>query len=97
MTIPGPSEHITEDNSLRQVPGLGSLAEAPISYPVPNKHEVALITGATGLLGRAVLSAFKQRGWSVYGAGFSRADGQNMFKVDLENPRDIEWMLDSSR
>jgi len=41
-----------------------------------------LVTGATGLLGREVLREFEERGWDVYGTGFSRATGR-IHKCDL--------------
>ena len=48
--------------------------------------KVALVTGATGLLGRQVVEIFRQSpGWSVKGTGYSRADGVDILKVDLEN------------
>jgi len=56
----------------------------------------ALITGATGLLGRQVFKAFDEsNGWTARGTGFSRADGTNILKVDLSNAPDIEKALDN--
>lgn len=43
-----------------------------------------LITGATGLLGRAVLKAFQQAGWDAVGTGWSRATG-DILRVDLRD------------
>lgn len=54
----------------------------------------ALVTGATGLLGRQVTKAFESRGWSVKGTGYSRADGVSVLKVDLGNASDVEKVLD---
>ncbi len=45
----------------------------------------ALITGASGLLGRAVLSAFRAAGWEIRGSAFRRA-GTDLDSVDLRNP-----------
>jgi len=42
-----------------------------------------LITGATGLLGRALVSTFQDKGWSVTGVGFSRASKYGLTKLDL--------------
>lgn len=54
----------------------------------------ALITGATGLLGRQVVRAFERNQWDVKGTGFSRADGTSVLKVDLGNTSEIEAALD---
>jgi NAD(P)-dependent dehydrogenase (short-subunit alcohol dehydrogenase family) len=56
--------------------------------------KTALVTGATGFLGRQVVKAFASHDWNVKGTGFSRADGTNIFKVDLSNPAEIEKALD---
>ncbi|EGS21020.1 dtdp-4-dehydrorhamnose reductase-like protein [Thermochaetoides thermophila DSM 1495] len=56
--------------------------------------KTALITGATGLLGRQVVKTFAGRGWSVKGTGFSRADGKEILKVDLADPEHVENTLD---
>ncbi len=54
----------------------------------------ALVTGATGLLGRQVFKAFEKSDWTVKGTGFSRADGTTILKVDLSNEAEIERALD---
>ncbi|KAI0016972.1 hypothetical protein F4780DRAFT_757075 [Xylariomycetidae sp. FL0641] len=56
--------------------------------------KTALVTGATGLLGRQVVRAFDDQSWSVTGTGFSRADGQSILKVDLGNAPEVEATLD---
>ncbi|KAK4453291.1 methionine adenosyltransferase 2 subunit beta [Podospora aff. communis PSN243] len=57
--------------------------------------QTALITGATGLLGRQVFKAFKETtGWTAKGTGFTRADGTSILKVDLGKPSEIEKALD---
>ncbi|KAK1760779.1 methionine adenosyltransferase 2 subunit beta [Echria macrotheca] len=56
--------------------------------------KTALVTGATGLLGRQVFKAFKESNWAVKGTGFSRADGTTILKVDLGNAGEIEKTLD---
>ena len=46
----------------------------------PGKRVV--ITGATGLLGRAVVKEFERGSWSVQGWGFNRADGKLVILTD---------------
>ncbi|KAK2593849.1 hypothetical protein QQS21_008426 [Conoideocrella luteorostrata] len=51
-----------------------------------NVQRSVLVTGATGLLGREIVAAFRQSpGWSVKGTGHCRADGIDILKLDLEN------------
>lgn len=49
----------------------------------------ALITGATGLLGRQVVKAFEAAGYDVVGTGFSRAAPPRIRKVDIQNSDEI--------
>lgn len=56
----------------------------------------ALITGATGLLGREVLSQFSHAGWSVLGTGYSRATDQ-IIKLDLTDASAIAAALDQHK
>lgn len=74
-----------------------------------NQTKTALVTGATGLLGRQVVRAFQglsvptelssKTGWTweVKGTGFSRADGVNVLKVDLEKEEEVERVLGDVR
>lgn len=57
----------------------------------------ALVTGATGLLGRQVVRAFEYPGkdWSAKGTGLSRADGVDVLRVDLGVKEEAEAALDS--
>lgn len=57
----------------------------------------ALVTGATGLLGRQVVEAFRlsSGSWDVKGTGHSRADGADVLKVDLGSESEIAQALDS--
>ncbi|KAJ3574803.1 hypothetical protein NPX13_g4251 [Xylaria arbuscula] len=57
--------------------------------------KIALITGATGLLGRQVVTGFEREKWNVKGTGYSRADGSSILKVDLAKPSDVEAALDT--
>lgn len=58
-------------------------------------EKTALVTGATGLLGRQVVRAFERKRWNVKGTGYSRADGVQILKVDLGNAAEIEKTLDT--
>ena len=54
----------------------------------------ALITGATGLLGRQVTKAFERKGWKVTGTGYTRASPPSILKVDLTSPDEIAKVLE---
>jgi S-adenosylmethionine synthetase len=54
----------------------------------------ALITGATGLLGREVMNAFERKNWVTVGQGFTRAAPPKIRKANLENFDEIEKLLD---
>jgi hypothetical protein len=56
--------------------------------------KTALITGATGLLGRQVVRAFERSKWDVKGTGYSRADGISVLKVDLAKGEEVEACLE---
>ncbi|PHH52366.1 Methionine adenosyltransferase 2 subunit beta [Ceratocystis fimbriata CBS 114723] len=56
--------------------------------------DIALITGATGLLGREVFKAFTDGGFETKGLGYSRADGVSILKADLQNPDQITAVLE---
>ncbi|KAI1771927.1 NAD(P)-binding protein [Hypoxylon cercidicola] len=57
--------------------------------------KTALVTGATGLLGRQVVRAFERGNWNVKGTGYSRADGVSILKVDLVNAEQVASTLDN--
>ncbi|XP_055339592.1 methionine adenosyltransferase 2 subunit beta-like [Paramacrobiotus metropolitanus] len=60
-----------------------------------NSSKRVLITGASGLLGRAVLEAFIAAGWHSTGLAFSRADRHpNLVKADLCDPVAMEKLID---
>lgn len=52
-----------------------------------------LITGATGLLGRAIFNVFSSAGFDVIGTGFSRAKSP-LISLDLTNPEALTATLD---
>ncbi|KAI5799264.1 hypothetical protein DFH27DRAFT_88988 [Peziza echinospora] len=66
------------------------MASAPID-------KTAVITGATGQLGRQVQRAFEKEGWTVVGTGFSRAKPPTIRKVDLQNREEVVALLDECR
>ncbi|XP_071480252.1 methionine adenosyltransferase 2 subunit beta-like [Diadema antillarum] len=51
-----------------------------------------LVTGASGLLGRAVMATFLSASWDVLGLGFSRA-GEKLKKVDLRDSEAIRSVI----
>ncbi|XP_072256915.1 methionine adenosyltransferase 2 subunit beta isoform X2 [Pyxicephalus adspersus] len=57
------------DLRIRFRPGYVEVVQADVVFP----NRRALITGATGLLGRAVYREFKDNNWHVVGCGYSRA------------------------
>ncbi|KJK80711.1 hypothetical protein H634G_03860 [Metarhizium anisopliae BRIP 53293] len=65
-----------------------------------NGQRTALVTGATGLLGREITAAFRQSPkWNVKGTGYSRADGVDILKVNLENEdlNELNTVLDETQ
>lgn len=56
--------------------------------------QTALITGATGLLGRQVVKAFDDEGWKAIGTGFSRAEPPKVLKVDIQSENEVIQALD---
>lgn len=57
--------------------------------------KTALITGATGLLGRQVVKAFTKKDWDAKGTGLSRADGTSILKVDLTSTTELAKTLNA--
>ena len=51
--------------------------------------KIALVTGATGFLGRQVSQAFKFAGYQVVGTGFTRANPPATLRIDLSNPAEV--------
>ena len=56
----------------------------------------ALVTGATGLLGRQVLKAFESAGWNAVGCGMTRAKAP-ILSVDLADQTAVFQVLDDQR
>lgn len=57
-------------------------------------HQRVLVTGGTGLLGRAVVNAFRGAGWEVTPTGFSRASQPGTVKLDMRNEEEVKQVLD---
>lgn len=55
-----------------------------------------LVTGATGLLGRAVCSEFRSHGWLVIGVGFRRAR-PGVLRCDLTDEDAVRGLLQHGR
>ena len=59
--------------------------------------KIAVITGASGLLGRSVYQEFLSRpDWHVVGLAFSRAKGK-LRQIDIRNPSEIHSLMDEVR
>ncbi|KAL2437022.1 Methionine adenosyltransferase 2 subunit beta [Exophiala dermatitidis] len=56
----------------------------------------ALVTGATGFLGRQVSKAFNDAGWQTTGTGFSRAAG-SIRKVDIQDADAVERLFNEAK
>ncbi|KAK2625379.1 hypothetical protein QTJ16_004691 [Diplocarpon rosae] len=56
--------------------------------------KTALVTGATGLLGRQVVKALDRAGWNVHSAGFMRANSPTILKLDLGSEVDVVKSLE---
>ncbi|KFY81690.1 hypothetical protein V500_11186 [Pseudogymnoascus sp. VKM F-4518 (FW-2643)] len=56
--------------------------------------QTALITGASGLLGRAVTTAFNRKSWSVTGTGLTRANPPAILALDLGDASAVAKTLD---
>ncbi|KAF6218949.1 hypothetical protein HO133_005493 [Letharia lupina] len=55
--------------------------------------KTALVTGATGFLGRQVSQAFQSAGFQIVGTGFTRANPPAILKINLSNPAEISSAL----
>jgi nucleoside-diphosphate-sugar epimerase len=53
----------------------------------------AIITGASGFLGRQVLKVFSDSDWQATGTGFSRASG-DVRKVDIQDGDALAALFD---
>lgn len=54
----------------------------------------AVVTGATGLLGRQILRLLNESGWEAIGVGFSRASPP-IIKLDLKDIDNVTYMIKS--
>lgn len=59
-----------------------------------NKMPKVLITGASGLLGRALVLEFSKNSWDVCGLAFSRAKN-NLVKVDLNATEEVKKIIEN--
>ena len=56
-----------------------------------------LVTGATGLLGRAILKGFLEAKWEALGTGFSRAKPPHTRKLDILDASAVSALLDEEK
>jgi S-adenosylmethionine synthetase len=56
--------------------------------------QTALVTGATGLLGREVTKAFKRASWLTVGQGLTRAVPPTILRANLEDTSEVQRLLD---
>lgn len=57
----------------------------------------AVVTGATGFLGREVKTAFEKAGWKVVGTGLTRANPPSIRKLDLTDASAISALFDEEK
>ena len=63
----------------------------------PTKGPCALITGATGFLGRQVVAAFNRAGWSTIPTGFNRATSPQAYRLDLNDSDAVAQLLNEKK
>ncbi|GAV04078.1 hypothetical protein RvY_14413-2 [Ramazzottius varieornatus] len=63
-----------------------------------SNNKTVVVTGASGLLGRAVLKRFEEAGWKATGLAFSRAHKHpNLVKLDITDQEAVKHFLVSTR
>jgi CDP-6-deoxy-D-xylo-4-hexulose-3-dehydrase len=70
-------------------------ASAPTSGD-PVKNQSALVIGASGLVGRALLTALESNGWATHGTGLSAA-ANGMTSLDITDSRTVSDLVDRLR
>ncbi|KAM9788483.1 methionine adenosyltransferase 2 subunit beta isoform 1-T1 [Neosynchiropus ocellatus] len=73
-------------------PGRVQLVQEEVLVPTPR----VLVTGATGLLGRAVCKEFQNNDWFVVGSGYRRARPQHI-RCDLTDEDAVRGLLHESK
>ena len=68
-----------------------SQCKSPTSSYLPTMKKV-LITGASGLVGRALVAEFNRQSWEVLGLAYSRAGGA-LKKVDLTDEEAVTCVI----
>lgn len=53
----------------------------------------ALVTGASGFLGRQVVQAFQSEGWNTVATGYTQANPPSILKIDLTVPAEVTSVL----
>ena len=57
----------------------------------------ALVTGATGFLGREIVKALEHDGWTVVRTGFSRAKPPEIHKLDLCDQHAVSHLIEQEK
>ena len=55
--------------------------------------KTALVTGASGFLGREVFRTFQAAGWKAVGTGWKRTNPPTILKLDLSDSTEITSAL----
>ncbi|XP_066948849.1 methionine adenosyltransferase 2 subunit beta-like [Macrobrachium rosenbergii] len=55
-----------------------------------------LVTGASGLLGRAIMRIFREAGWETVGLAYSRV-GPGLVKCDLTKPEEVKSLIEKEK
>lgn len=57
-------------------------------------NKTVLVTGASGLLGRAILKSFELNGWTAIGTGLTRSSPPRIRKLDVTDFKALEDLVE---
>jgi dTDP-4-dehydrorhamnose reductase len=58
--------------------------------------KTVLVTGASGLLGRAIFKSFEENGWKAIGTGLSRSAPPRIRKLDVTDFDALEALVNET-